>query len=1274
MDCPQPFSCPDIESLAQLLPAYEIESLIAAGGMGVVYRARQRSLDRWVALKLLPRELGADPEFRSSFETEARAMARLNHPSLISVYDFGEVDGMPYIAMEYVDGNSLFHSAQGIAVDPDQAVAIILGISHGLAHAHSMGIVHRDIKPGNILLNQAAEPKIGDFGLARSTGNGQVGLCMGTPGYVAPEVMAEPERADHRSDIFAVGVILYELLVGKLPEAGCQPPSELVAADPALDRVWSIATHPDPAQRYQDMEHLIRDLDAWKKLRAGKAAHPADRAPHSSPAKPASRPAPVRQSSPNLVLRLVVIGILLAAIGFTWNFLQRRPHEVGQHQQSGVPPLASPTPPPGQSSESPQSDELEDRQEPAETSHNTVADAAPSPAKANPPGTPPFLIGVWSNLDIPANLMTFRGDNTCSYVGGDSGTWTWNHSGDGGLWVIHWKSGWVDTLHADGSETSVTGTNNKGEIIRFRKLPDVAEMPVETFIGTWVDRRSLTREWSIEANGVANVIEYADRSRNARTNTIRCSWERGPNGDQITVFWEGRRNYFNILTCHETNSRKYIALINQRNMRSMLVPADAVRLTQAPPNMDLTEIFPVASQWEGTWNRDGGASQAVTCVVTQAGASEARLEMRSEQGSWMCIVRPGDGGRPEIVDVRAANTSRYSDTDLPGTFDARSAQVRFSGLGTLNTAGQTTSDKIDCTLTRSSANSMATASEPVAQDGNDTQYWKTKAMEKFPDIMKPSSEFFRQMQTLKAAKAADPGYFRNPRWPYLLAEETAAAIREAETRTGFGGVFDDAGPYYAFAVDASGQVTGFQMVRGSISLITGELAGVHFDSTWIQSVTNARHEFTYTLLADGNIGQGGTFAGRTHKSVMRKVKNQDDALGILSEALEMAKTDELRQTVLTIIAANSPSPSSNTREVPPDARTFKGNQYRVFTDPCTWHVAKARCEALGGRLAVIHDEATQQFVAALAAGREVWLGATDEAQEGRWIWVDGSDMDYRFFKGRQPDDFKGSEDYLQFWADGRWNDTATAGVNGVKLGYICEWLPPVGSKTPKLSAKTPNPPRGIVLKQATQLSQAHGGKSAMMEDLEFILSKYGQPENDVAAHPDVTIYQGPSPGGGVAGDCRITYLMPRDKAESLLFRNRGIVSRKTAVAPGFPPGLVIHTYDIRFRIYNRLYLVVDQADQVVTLEFKSENTFAPGNPPTWKLMERDFSTFDYINTENRGRRGIKIWTHVMRPPGASYIVVNMAATQFNETTTWYVPDPLIRQILYHLGQDLRKQR
>ncbi len=255
------FDPPEPAELSALLDGYEVTDLIATGGMGAVYRATQNSLDRPVAIKLLPSELN-DQTFREQFEAEAKAMARLNHPNLIGIYDFGQTDGMPYIVMELVPGKSLYYSCYQKAIDQTTVCELIIGICRGLAHAHDAGIIHRDIKPANILLDPDAKPKIGDFGLA-SEGDAEGGMIFGTPGYAAPEILAEDGDCSLgvASDIYAVGVILYELLTGRLPETPPRPPSTITKCDPRLDAVFRRATRRNPAMRYQSAAALATELE-----------------------------------------------------------------------------------------------------------------------------------------------------------------------------------------------------------------------------------------------------------------------------------------------------------------------------------------------------------------------------------------------------------------------------------------------------------------------------------------------------------------------------------------------------------------------------------------------------------------------------------------------------------------------------------------------------------------------------------------------------------------------------------------------------------------------------------------------------------------------------------------------------------------------------------------------------------------------------------------------------------------------------------------------------
>lgn len=319
------FQAPAIEELQPLFPAYEILGFIAQGGMGAVYFANQTSLDRPVAIKILPRQFGADPQFRAGFEAEAKAMARLNHPNLIGVYDFGEVDGFLFIIMEMVDGKSLFHSAHGRMIEPKEAARIVAGICHGLADAHLQGILHRDIKPANILLSPEATPKIGDFGLARPVGeeHNPDEIVFGTPGYSAPEVINHPEAVDQRADIFSVGALLYELLTGQLPGDPYKPPSQLAGCDADFDSVVRRATHPSPSMRYDDAAAIADDLEkVIKKLEGGvlRRANPAFAAVGAAPvAAKAVHPGPVHRKSNTrpvvivaLLIGIVVMGALIA--------------------------------------------------------------------------------------------------------------------------------------------------------------------------------------------------------------------------------------------------------------------------------------------------------------------------------------------------------------------------------------------------------------------------------------------------------------------------------------------------------------------------------------------------------------------------------------------------------------------------------------------------------------------------------------------------------------------------------------------------------------------------------------------------------------------------------------------------------------------------------------------------------------------------------------------------------------------------------------------------
>jgi serine/threonine protein kinase len=325
---------PSLPAIAEAFPNLEILEWIGQGGMGAVYKARQPKLNRFVALKILPESLGRDPAFAERFLREGQMLARLNHPNIVTVHDFGEAEGYFYLLMEFVDGVNLRQAMRAGRFTAGQALAIVPKICEALQFAHDEGVLHRDIKPENILLDIKGRVKLVDFGIAKLVGGAetrfepttadgsgvltQSGAALGTPNYMAPEQITQPSGVDHRADIYSLGVVFYELLTGELPKEGFSAPSMRVPVTPDIDAIVLRALEKERARRQQSASELKTEVETLVSNAVSKSGSPSSPEPPvmtAAQAKPdATAPFQSMGRRRSLLRRLGVAVLVVLAI------------------------------------------------------------------------------------------------------------------------------------------------------------------------------------------------------------------------------------------------------------------------------------------------------------------------------------------------------------------------------------------------------------------------------------------------------------------------------------------------------------------------------------------------------------------------------------------------------------------------------------------------------------------------------------------------------------------------------------------------------------------------------------------------------------------------------------------------------------------------------------------------------------------------------------------------------------------------------------------------
>ena len=429
---------PTLEEMQTMLPQYQFVSLLGRGGMGAVYKAVQVTLDRPVAIKVLPGDLvadGDDAQFAERFKNEARTMAKMNHPAIVNVYDFGETNtGLLYIVMEFIDGTDVSRmiASQG-KLPEDYALSITAHVCDALQYAHTHGVIHRDIKPANILINMEGAVKVADFGLAKQSDAGQSGLtktnmAMGTPDFVAPEALIPGIPLDGRADLYAVGVMLYQMLTGEIPRGMWSLPGAKFGTDPRFDEIISKAMQTDREVRYQSAVDLRQDLDtilttprailiqqqqaaAEATARATKAQRQVSsgpqRRPVSPPSEPTAEPPVQKKSSLGPVLGVLTSVVLVAGL-----FYMFKTPTANETEASPSPAVtqAAPEPEPAPAKKA----EPEPKTRPSPTPQSTSPAVVSTPAPAMPapavPTAPPAPAKPQLNVPAaqPGETITFN--------------------------------------------------------------------------------------------------------------------------------------------------------------------------------------------------------------------------------------------------------------------------------------------------------------------------------------------------------------------------------------------------------------------------------------------------------------------------------------------------------------------------------------------------------------------------------------------------------------------------------------------------------------------------------------------------------------------------------------------------------------------------------------------------------------------------------------------------------------------------------------------------
>lgn len=453
---------PSAEELGALLPQYEIHRIIGQGGMGTVYLGRQPALDRLVAIKLMPAFGAGYEEFANRFVTEARAMAKLVHPHIVSVFDFGQTqEGHLYFVMEYIEGSNVHQLIRDRKLTEDRIKSLTAQLCDALQYAHDHGVAHRDIKPANLLVTSEWQIKVADFGLAKQLRGSATSdeNEYGTPDYSAPERFIAGALSDHRADIFAVGVVLHEMLTGMTPAA-----AQAAASKPALHPIYasiiSRCLMSEPALRFQH----AKDIRSLLLTQHSSPVH--SPAPYRPPIHaPSSAPLPAPKRNANGTFAAIALALLIGGVGIFW--LKNHPAKENAPVEPIIAETTPKTPPPPIEAPTP--------------APKPTAPSGPLPAWVVPDG-PPGEIGQLVGHTAPITAVGILPDQGRVVSASSDGTVRiWDPKEMRELQLIRSQGGGIAraTISPDGTKIAIGTVRGRIELIDLAAGSSILSDPLD---------------------------------------------------------------------------------------------------------------------------------------------------------------------------------------------------------------------------------------------------------------------------------------------------------------------------------------------------------------------------------------------------------------------------------------------------------------------------------------------------------------------------------------------------------------------------------------------------------------------------------------------------------------------------------------------------------------------------------------------------------------------------------------------------------------------------